>query len=159
MGKDDAQIVLIRTWFEKGAVFSEKIGASHRASSFFFNGGMTQAQVISLLIGSNQFLQELLVINVGLLRSHSFDSQQCPAAQPALLLPGLEEMLQLTASRCAPSSAATPACSEIFFFLSTFGGSGEICPFQKYEINNEIHFIRWFSVFPSSDALLSCSSG
>lgn len=40
------------------------------------------------------------MINVGLLRSHSFDSQRCPSC----LLLGSEEMLQLTASFSASSS-------------------------------------------------------
>lgn len=60
-------------------------GARLGPSSFFFNRGMTQAPVISSLIGSNQFLQELPLINVGLLRSHSLGSQRCclPGTAPA----------------------------------------------------------------------------
>ncbi|MEE6516799.1 hypothetical protein FKM82_026550 [Ascaphus truei] len=45
---------------------------------------MTQAPLISLLIGSNQFLQEPLVINVRILRSHSFHFLHWTNTEPSL---------------------------------------------------------------------------
>lgn len=84
-GRDDARLVLKRTWPGRGAGSVRERGEAW-ASSFFFNRGMTQAPVISSLIGSNQFLQELPLINVRLLRSHSLGSRRCclPGNAPAL---------------------------------------------------------------------------
>lgn len=115
-------------------------GARLGASSFFFNRGMTQAPVISLLIGSNQFLQELPLINVGLLRSHSLGSQR-----RCLLLPPRK----CSRSRLLPRFPAL-SCSEVFFFLSTFWGSGEIHPSRSIRSKDEMCFISWVSVFSSS---------
>lgn len=103
LGRDDARIVLKWTWPGRGAG-SERERARPGPGSFFFNRGMTQAPVISSLIGSNQFLQELPLINVGLLRSHSLGSQRC-------CLPGNAPL---------PSLCPAPLCSQRFLFPSAF---------------------------------------
>lgn len=100
-------------------------GARLGPSSFFFNRGMTQGPVISSLIGSNQFLQELPLINVGLLRSHSLGSQRCS-------FPG---------SAPAPSSLPSAALLWSIFLLKRFLRIWGNASLPKYQIN------RWNVVF------------
>ncbi|KAG9351840.1 hypothetical protein JZ751_023091 [Albula glossodonta] len=83
--------------FEHTAFFPFK-----RAGRSFVQPVMTQARLTSSLIGRNQFLQEPLVINVRVLRSHSFLSLQCRG------------------KHCRGCERTPPADSQLFFSSSFF---------------------------------------